>query len=218
MRSVGPLEKLGAPTVRFNEALFNAVEAGIREVLGETGLQFIYGYLERNFSLKRDEIPEKLEVFSGGLETLLGSGAKVVRQRIYNNLFSYSGERTDRDKEFLSFLRKVGNCIHSPAAVFGQYGTKHSFDLFAEYRVAVKIVRGGSGREVGPEEVLKAFTEAYDVGANEVVLIAVPRMGEKARRLADRYRIRWMEAPSVSQARRKINWYCASFLNVFGAE
>jgi len=71
---------------------------------------------------------------------------------------------------------------------------------------------------VGPEEVLKAFTEAYDVGANEVVLIAVPRMSEKARLLADRYKIRWMEAPNVSQARRKINWYSASFLNFFGSE
>jgi len=142
---VSPPEKLYAPTVRFDEALLDAVEVGIRGVLGEIGLQFIYGYLERNFSLKKDEIPEKLEVFSEGLENLLGAGAKVVRQRIYNNLFSYSGKRTDRDEEFSSFLKKMGSCVHSPAVLFGQYGTKHTFDLFAEYRVAVKIVNGGSG-------------------------------------------------------------------------
>lgn len=56
------------------------------------------------------------------------------------------------------------------------------------------MLKGFYGNEVGPEEVLKVFTKAYDMGANGIILIAVPKMGENAGRLADHYKIRWMEA------------------------
>jgi len=76
---------------KFDKILLDVVDQGIREVFEETAVQFIYNYLERNSSLRREDIPEKIDIFVEGLEEMLGSGAKVIEKLILKNLYSHLG-------------------------------------------------------------------------------------------------------------------------------
>jgi len=59
--------------------LFRIVDKVLKETLGEPATSFIYKYLEEEHSLKREDIPNELELFEKGLEEYLsGSGASAV--------------------------------------------------------------------------------------------------------------------------------------------
>ena len=94
---------------KFDKILLDMVDQGIREVFGETGVQFIYNYLERSASLRRDDIPEKLEIFVEGLGEMLGSGAMVVEKFVLKNLYSCLGVNY-QEKEgyrFSDYVREI---------------------------------------------------------------------------------------------------------------
>ncbi len=86
----------------MDNLLLSAVDETMRQVFKEEGAKVIYGYLENNSHLKREEIAEKPEVFSAGLERLLGSGAPVIEKLILKNLYSKLGLRF-REKEGYGF-------------------------------------------------------------------------------------------------------------------
>jgi len=59
--------------------LFRIVDKVLKETLGEPATSFIYDYLEEEHSLKREDIPNELDIFAKGLEKYLSdSGASVV--------------------------------------------------------------------------------------------------------------------------------------------
>ena len=66
--------------------------------LGEVVKQVIYWHLEYSFNLKRDKIPDKPEEFMRGLESMYGTGAKVIEGIIVSeivNEFGIEGEVED---------------------------------------------------------------------------------------------------------------------------
>jgi len=65
---------------RFDVLLFEAIDDTIRLVFGEFASDLIYGFMERHVSLKRQEVGEKIEVFSSCLEKLLGSERALIVQ------------------------------------------------------------------------------------------------------------------------------------------
>jgi len=75
---------------KFNKLLLKTIDEELKQIFGESATGIIYNNLEKNYSLKREEIPEKLEVFIGGLEEFLSSGAHVVEiiilKKVYSNL------------------------------------------------------------------------------------------------------------------------------------
>jgi len=72
---------------RLRAALLQAVDDGLA-VPGELVREAIYERLETNYQLKRDEIPEKLEVFHEALQDLLGVVSRVMEKLIAKNLYS----------------------------------------------------------------------------------------------------------------------------------
>jgi len=74
---------------KFDRILLDVVDQGLKDVLGEPAVRFIYDYLETNSSLKREDIPKKPETFVEGLEEMLSSGAKVIEKLILKNLCSH---------------------------------------------------------------------------------------------------------------------------------
>jgi hypothetical protein len=61
------------------ERLFKIVDKVLKQIIGEPATLFIYKYLEEEHSLKREDIPNELELFEKGLEKYLsGSGASAV--------------------------------------------------------------------------------------------------------------------------------------------
>ena len=52
---------------RISECLVKTFDYGLKEILGETAASIVYEYLETNLSIKKEEIPEKIEDFRRGL-------------------------------------------------------------------------------------------------------------------------------------------------------
>jgi len=57
----------------FDNLLTESIDLTLRRVLGESASELIYSLMKRHVALKREEIGEKIEVFSAYLEKLLGS-------------------------------------------------------------------------------------------------------------------------------------------------
>ncbi len=71
---------------RFREILLEAVDYGLA-VLGEGVRQAIYGHIERNYAIRREEIPEHLETFHEALKEIFGRVSKVVEKFIAKHLY-----------------------------------------------------------------------------------------------------------------------------------
>ena len=89
------VEKSGS----LDDLLFSVVDETMKQVFRDVGTKVIYDYLANNSHLKREEIAEKPEVFSAGLERLLVSAAPVIENLILKNLYSKLG---------LKFVEKEG--------------------------------------------------------------------------------------------------------------
>jgi hypothetical protein len=76
--------------IRFREAVLEAVDEGLL-VFGESTRHIVYYMLERDSSVTRDEIPEKLDDFIAELENILWVGAKVVEKVISEKLCTKLG-------------------------------------------------------------------------------------------------------------------------------
>lgn len=58
---------------RFGELLSETIDFTMRQVFGESASELIYRLMERQVSLKREEVGEKIEAFQAYLEKLVGS-------------------------------------------------------------------------------------------------------------------------------------------------
>jgi hypothetical protein len=74
----------------FDKLLLNAIDEALNS-LGESVKQSIYFHIENKFSVARNEIPENLEEFQGGLEKIFGTGARFIEIMIMKNLHSKIG-------------------------------------------------------------------------------------------------------------------------------
>jgi hypothetical protein len=99
LRTVKPMSVSVAKTERrisenaekLDEFLLDVADETLKRVFKEAGAKAIYDYLENKCHLKREEIAEKTEVFSAGLERMLGSGAPVIGKLILKNLYRKLG-------------------------------------------------------------------------------------------------------------------------------
>jgi len=88
------------------------VDRVLNQVFGEDATRLIYGYLESNYSVKRCEVGEKIDVFAKGLEEFLSSGAHVVERKILEDMYSSYGllrrlelERMQEEQDFVGQIR-----------------------------------------------------------------------------------------------------------------
>lgn len=71
----------------FNKILLDAIDQGIKRILGETAAQSIYFYLQRDEQLRREDIPNNLEKFLFTLERIFNVGALVIEKAIMEGLY-----------------------------------------------------------------------------------------------------------------------------------
>jgi hypothetical protein len=97
-----------------DDKICKIIDRVLRQVFGEEATIFIYKYLESNYSLKRGEISEKIDLFAKGLEDFLSSGAFVVERKILDDIYSSYGllrrlelERTREEYDFAGQVRIV---------------------------------------------------------------------------------------------------------------
>jgi len=90
---------VGEKVKDFDEFFVEAVDEGLR-VLGESGKQMVFFYLEKNHSIKRDEIAKKPEAFALGLEKIFQAGALVIEKLIVESLYSKLGLKYEKKKNY----------------------------------------------------------------------------------------------------------------------
>lgn len=79
------------PKRDFEKILAEAVDEGLHS-LGQSSRRAIYFHLEKNFDVKKQEIPSKIEVFADAIEKIFGSGANFLEILIVNRLHEKIGE------------------------------------------------------------------------------------------------------------------------------
>jgi len=94
---------------RLDDLLVKVVDETLREVFKEAGTKVIYDFLENSSHLKREEIAEKPEVFSAGLERLMASAAQVIEKLILKNLYSKLGLKVEEKEgyEFSDYIKEL---------------------------------------------------------------------------------------------------------------
>lgn len=83
----------------FERLFMEAVNENL-EFLGESGRQMALFHLERNYAIKRQDIPKKPEAFAKGLEEIFGAGASVLQKLILESLYSKAGLKREDKKDY----------------------------------------------------------------------------------------------------------------------
>ncbi|MBS7626064.1 hypothetical protein KEJ51_03345 [Candidatus Bathyarchaeota archaeon] len=83
----------------FNERLLGAIDESLL-ALGEHVRQAVYHHMENRFSIRRDEIPYRLEDFAEALRNILGSGGKVLLRLAVKILYAKLGLNFEEKSEW----------------------------------------------------------------------------------------------------------------------
>jgi len=96
---------------KLNRVLVNTVDEELMKIFGKTATLVIYSYFEDNLSLKRENIPEKIELFSQGLKNFFGSGACMLEKTILTDLYSSFGFNYKEKKghTFVEYVTELKN-------------------------------------------------------------------------------------------------------------
>lgn len=92
----------------FEEVLLEAIDEGLF-LLGESAKQVVYFYLEKNYKIRKQDIPYRIEDFTEAIEDIFGVGAKLLEIKIMKNLFSKMGysfpyRHTQEGLEFTKYI------------------------------------------------------------------------------------------------------------------
>jgi hypothetical protein len=97
----------GADGANGADVIAKVVDRVLNQIFGSKATRLIYRYLERNYSVRRDEIAEKLDLFAKGLEDFISSGADVVERRILEDLQSSCGLNDRSELSLENFANQV---------------------------------------------------------------------------------------------------------------
>jgi len=75
-----------------NDAILAIVDKVLKQVFGKEATTLIYRYMEHNYSVKRSETGDKIDLFARGLEDFLRSGADIIEGKILEDLNSDCNE------------------------------------------------------------------------------------------------------------------------------
>jgi hypothetical protein len=106
----------------FNRLLLRTIDENLKHIFRETATHIIYQFLENNYSLKREEIPEKLETFMEGLQEFFRSGAHMIEQSILVELhmklgLRYKSREGYRFMDYIDDLEDVYHAIKNPQKI-----------------------------------------------------------------------------------------------------
>lgn len=101
-------------------------------------------------------------------------------------------------------LMHNGYEVQSGVKITGRSGAEHEIELLAikhsgpfEHRIVVGFATAET--EVDSEEVIKLYAKGYDVNAQDIILVALPRLSPDAIHFARHYRIQVFEAADLDK-------------------
>ena len=80
------------PKLDFEKLLLEAVDEGLSS-LGESSKEAIYFHLDKDFNVRKHEIPDKIEAFVGAVENIFGLGANFLEIAIMKQLRAKMGQQ-----------------------------------------------------------------------------------------------------------------------------
>ncbi|MEM4703516.1 MAG: hypothetical protein QXJ02_00380 [Candidatus Bathyarchaeia archaeon] len=101
-------------TIKNEEKVAKVIEHVLTQVFGKEATCLIYNYLEQRYSLKPNEVAERIDIFAKGLEEFLSTGAYAVERRILEDIYSSYGllrrlelERSQEETDFAAQIRSL---------------------------------------------------------------------------------------------------------------
>jgi hypothetical protein len=105
------MESLGQQTTKEDDKISKIIDRVLTQIFGKEATLLIYKHLERNYSVKRNELGEKLELFAKGLENFLQSGAYAIEKKILEDIWSSYGSvrrlQLEKPRKGTSFVTEV---------------------------------------------------------------------------------------------------------------
>jgi hypothetical protein len=85
------MSTISQQTCKENERIVKIVDRVLRQIFGNDATCLIYRYLENRYSVKQNEIVDKIDLFAKGLEEFLRSGAYIIERKILEDIYSSYG-------------------------------------------------------------------------------------------------------------------------------
>ena len=107
-------------------------------------------------------------------------------------------------------LEDRGFKVETSGFLEGRSGIKHMFDMIAynngrkPEKLAINISTSQDGKTVPEHVIIDMFAKAFDSKVEKAILIAIPKMSENGRKLANHYKICLIEAKTQKEALDKI--------------
>ena len=102
------------------------------------------------------------------------------------------------------FLMKEKMTVESPGLLRGKSGANHSFDIVAyppdKSRAIVVDLAMSTGPVVSEQPVIALFAKIFDVSPDKSYLIAIPKLNENGKKMAELYKILAIEAKNQEEA------------------
>jgi len=133
----------------------------------------------------------------------------------YRNIYSYSLNEAVMKEAGVhymlvapvrEFLQNHGFHVESPGFLKGKSGASHIFDIIASSDerakkiVVIDIASSPTGDAVSEQSIISMFAKVFDVIPHKACLIAIPKMSDNGRKLADLYKVKLIEAEDQNVA------------------
>ena len=94
--------------------------------------------------------------------------------------------------------------VEAPGKLAGESGVEHTFDVVARRDGETVVVDIHFPKQPGEQTIIRMFAKMFDVKPTRAIIVAVPRMSEVGKRLAESYKIDLIEAGGVNEVARKL--------------
>ena len=135
---------------------------------------------------------------------------------VIKDVYSYSLKEEARQETALGWvlvapikelLTQNGFEVQGPAFVKGKSGANHMFDVVARSkepskRLTVVDLATSMENEVSEQPVIALFAKIFDVSPENAYLIAIPKMSDNGKKMAELYNIQVVEARNEKEAIR----------------
>jgi transcription elongation factor Elf1 len=107
------------------------------------------------------------------------------------------------------FLAENGFEVEAPAFIKGKSGANHMFDIAAykggkTEKVTVMDVAISTENAVMEQPVIALFAKMFDVSPEHAFLVAIPKLSENARKMAELYNIKVIEAKDAKEVMKAL--------------
>jgi hypothetical protein len=138
----------------------------------------------------------------------------TFEEALIKDVYSYTLKESFREEFSLSwflvapirdFLIEEGLTVESPAFLKGKSGANHSFDIVAYkgdelQKVIVVDFAKSTENGVSEQPVIALFAKIFDVSPERAFLIAIPKLSENGKKMAELYNIQVIEAKNQKEA------------------